>query len=109
MTSLCVSERNRRRAQTGLLMPRLHPATLDRVFPEGSRAPSPLCMGLFSLFLVWLRDVPRDREHTFSCRHPRRRVTQYPETSMIGPRSRGVLDHPQEPVIGRPFGRPGGG
>src|SRR6478752_4499516 len=32
-----------------------------------------------------------------------------PETFMNKSRSRGVLDHPPEPVIGRPFGRPVGG
>src|SRR6266581_1846622 len=36
-------------------------------------------------------------------------LSRFPETPMIEPRSRGVLDHPPEPVIGRPFGRPGGG
>src|SRR4051812_12255573 len=38
--------------------------------------------------------MSRDREHIFSRHHPRRRVSSIPETSMIEPRSRGVLDAP---------------
>ena len=43
--------------------------------------------------------APRDRGLTFSRRHPRRRVTQYPRDGSDRPRSRSVLDPPPEPVI----------
>jgi hypothetical protein len=35
--------------------------------------------------------------HTFSRHHPRRRVIQYSEASVMDPKGRGVLDRPVKP------------
>jgi uncharacterized protein (TIGR02058 family) len=48
----------------------------------------------------WSRDALRAGAPRLRCRHPRKRVIQYPETSAMESRSHGVLDTPLEPVIG---------
>jgi hypothetical protein len=43
------------------------------------------------------RMLSRDREVTFSCDHPRRRMIQYSRASVMETKSRGVLDPPVKP------------
>jgi hypothetical protein len=51
----------------------------------------PLFLGV-NEFAKLGRMMSREREDMFSCHHPRRRMIQYSEESVIDPRSRGVLD-----------------
>ena len=50
--------------------------------------------------LRFARNDALETRHTYRCHHPRKRVIQYSEASVIDPKGHGVLDIPLEPVIG---------
>ena len=65
--------------------------------PRVQRAPGIPCSLFLSRDNVHAslgRIAPREREHIFNCHRPQRRTIQYPETAVIEPISRSVLDTP---------------